>query len=188
MNEGHTPRRGVVLTFDDGPGKYTKDILDILQEKQVKAVFFWQSRLVYPKRPWKRLLEEGHILGSHAHNHSNLTRLTKEEQFHHINSSKSILEKLTGIEVKYFRPPFGRYNEETMNIIEKLKMTPVMWDISTYDWELKSEPQRITSNIVDHVEEGSIILLHEVEQTVKALPSIIKGILEKGLSFELLED
>ncbi|KAA0550005.1 polysaccharide deacetylase family protein [Bacillus sp. BGMRC 2118] len=185
INSASNKRSGVVLTFDDGPGKYTEELLDILQKKQVKAVFFWQSRLVYSNRPWKRLLADGHILGSHAHNHKNLTKLNREEQYHQLYSSKLIVEKVTGTEITYFRPPFGQYNEDTMKILKDLGMTPVMWDISSYDWELK-EPKRITSNILDHVQEGSIILLHELEQTVEALPSIIEGIREKGLSFELL--
>lgn len=186
INADSSPRNAVVLTFDDGPGRYTNELLDILQAYEVKAVFFWQSRLVYHKRPWQRLLNEGHILASHAHNHCNLTRLTKDEQFHHIYHSKKTLEKLSGQEIKYFRPPFGQYNEDTMKIIQELNLNPIMWEISSYDWELKLEPEKITSNIVEHVKEGSIILLHELEQTVKALPSIIEGIHEKGLRFELL--
>lgn len=186
INEESSPKHGVMLTFDDGPGRYTNELLDILQAYEVKAVFFWQSRLVYHKRPWQRLLKEGHILASHAHNHSNLTRLTKEEQFHHINNSKKMLENLSGKEIKYFRPPFGQYNEDTMDIIEELNLIPIMWEISSYDWDLILEPEKITSNIVEHVKEGSIILLHELEQTVKALPSIIEGVHEKGLRFELL--
>ncbi|WP_199256767.1 polysaccharide deacetylase family protein [Alteribacillus sp. YIM 98480] len=176
----------VILTFDDGPSRKLEEILDVLKEKQVQAVFFWNSRLLYPQRPWQRVVQEGHIIGSHAHNHKNLTTLTKNEQYKQIKTSVEKIQEITGIDVHWFRPPFGQYNEETMEVLRELCLTPVLWEISSYDWENKSSPEMIVTNVVEHIQEGSIILLHELEQTLKILPELIDQMREKGFEFALL--
>ena len=73
--------KSVVLTFDDGPSKVLPGILDVLEAENVKAVFFWQSRLLYSKRPWERVLQEGHIIGTHSSKHRNLVKLSFNDQF-----------------------------------------------------------------------------------------------------------
>jgi peptidoglycan/xylan/chitin deacetylase (PgdA/CDA1 family) len=181
-----TREKKVVLTFDDGPGRHTLNILDILKDKEVPALFFWQARYFYQERPWKRLLQEGHQIGSHGHNHKNLTKLSYEKQYKHIHGSIEKLEQITCQKVQHFRPPYGKYNEDTMRVVKELGVTPVMWDISSYDWELKQEPKKILTNVVDHIRPGSIILLHEFEQTVSILPQLIDEVREQGYKFVLM--
>ncbi|MCD8510339.1 MAG: polysaccharide deacetylase family protein [Bacillus sp. (in: Bacteria)] len=176
----------VVLTFDDGPGRHLNGILDILKHKEVPAMFFWQSRLVHHRRPWKRCLDEGHVIGSHAHNHSNLSRLNREKQWQQLKGSKDQLESVTGEKVLYFRPPFGQYNEDTMAVLNELQLIPVMWELSSYDWELKCSPEKIVCNVVNHIRPGTIILLHELPQTVAVLSQLIDGVREKGYEFTLI--
>ncbi|WP_246941572.1 polysaccharide deacetylase family protein [Bacillus pinisoli] len=186
MNQIKPSGKKVMLTFDDGPGKHLPLILDILKEKQVKALFFWQSRLLYNGRPWKRVLKDGHLIGSHASNHTNLTSLTKELQYRHIQGSVEKIETITGGQVKYFRPPFGQYNEDTMEILHDLNLTPVMWDLTSYDWNHQENPTCIKTNIISHLQEGSIILLHELKQTTMILPELIDEIRNQGYEFELI--
>ncbi|GAE34376.1 polysaccharide deacetylase [Halalkalibacter akibai JCM 9157] len=100
-----------------------------------------------------------------------------------MKKSKEIIERITGQEVKFFRPPFGQYNEDTLEAVSQLGMKLVMWNISSYDWNLKSEPEIITNNITEHIQDHSIILLHELEQTLTILPSVIKHLKEKGYHF-----
>jgi peptidoglycan/xylan/chitin deacetylase (PgdA/CDA1 family) len=176
----------VVLTFDDGPSRQLPEILKILKEKDVKAYFFWQSRLLYPLRPWKKVIEDGHVIGSHSENHKNLTELTYGEQFQQIKGSVEKIERITGEEVRFFRPPFGQYNENTMDILLKLELIPVMWEISSYDWAHKASPESIVDNVVDHAMDGSIILLHETKQTVKSLPILIDRLKERGFELGLM--
>ncbi|WP_209121266.1 polysaccharide deacetylase family protein [Alkalihalobacillus sp. BA299] len=173
----------VVLTFDDGPSKVLLDILDVLWHQNVPAVFFWQSRLLYDQRPWQRVLDEGHDIGTHSRKHLNLTKLSYKEQFQDIASSKSKIEQITKHKIKYFRPPFGQFNEDTMAVAKTLGLTPVMWRISSMDWELKDNPQKIITNVLEHLEDGAIILLHELKQTLEALPELITEIKAKGFHF-----
>lgn len=187
INQLNEVNEKVVLTFDDGPGRHLESILDILKEKNVQAMFFWQSRLMHKERPWQRVLNEGHLIGTHAHNHKNLVKLSRHEQLRQISISKEILENTIGEKIRFFRPPFGQYNEDTMSILHELQLTPIMWDITSYDWENKNTPNKIVCNIVNYVTNGSIILLHELEQTVSILPELIDNIREKNLEFCLLE-
>jgi peptidoglycan/xylan/chitin deacetylase (PgdA/CDA1 family) len=181
-----TKEKSVVLTFDDGPSKVLPQILDILKDEEVPAMFFWQTRLLFKERPWKRLVEEGHQIGTHTINHPNLTKLNFEQQLKQLQVSVSEIEGITGQKVTYFRPPFGRYNDVTIKAAQQLGLTTVMWRIAAIDWELKCNPEEILSNVIDNLEDGAIILLHELSQTVKVLPEMIRKIKEKGYNFVLL--
>ncbi len=179
--------KSVVLTFDDGPSKVLTQILDILEAEDVPAAFFWQSRLLYSERPWERVLQGGHIIGSHTTKHPNLVKLPYEKQFEEIQNSITKIERITGSKIEYFRPPFGQYNTDTIKAAKQLNVTPVMWRIASIDWELKEDPQQIITNVSDHLEDGAVILMHELQQTVEVLPELIKAIREKGYRFTLLE-
>jgi peptidoglycan/xylan/chitin deacetylase (PgdA/CDA1 family) len=176
----------VALTFDDGPGKYINKILNILNKNHIQATFFWQSRLLYNERPWKRTIDEGHVIGTHTINHPNLARLSYKEQFRQISKSKQHLEQIIGQDIHYFRPPFGVYNETTINITNELKLTPILWSISSFDWKLKDYPNKIIENVVHNLHDGGIILLHELEQTVMILPKLIQEIKGKGYEFTVI--
>lgn len=158
FNEGHASKKTVVLTFDDGPGRVLPEILDILKKENVPAVFFWQSRLLYPQRPWKRVIEEGHQIGTHSSKHSNYVNLSPHEQVQDLSSSKTKIESIIGQEVKLFRPPFGQYNEHTIAAAKQLGLSTIMWRISAMDWELKEQPEQIIANVIENLEEGAIIL------------------------------
>ncbi len=186
FNAGHPSKKTVTLTFDDGPARVLPELLDILKEEKVPAVFFWQSRLLYPGRPWKRVLEEGHQLGTHSSKHSNYAKLTPNEQIQDLRKSKLKIESITGHDVKLFRPPFGQYNEHTIAAAKGLGLSTILWRISSMDWELKEEPELIITNVLENLEDGAIILLHELSQTVEALPELIAEIRGKGYEFSLL--
>ncbi|WP_176720471.1 polysaccharide deacetylase family protein [Desulfuribacillus stibiiarsenatis] len=176
----------VLLTFDDGPSRQLIPILNILKEKRVRAMFFWNTKLLYKERPWQRVIREGHIIATHCHSHKKLDNLTKEQQYKQIKTSITILEDITRIKVKYFRPPYGRFNEDTMVILRDLNVLPVMWDISSCDWINKEAPENIICNVISHISDGSIILLHELKQTVTILPRLIDEIRKQGFHFTLL--
>ncbi len=179
-------KKSVTLTFDDGPSHVLPQLLDILKEYDVTAMFFWQSRLLYPARPWQRLLNEGHVLGTHSIKHRNLVQLSYEEQYADIQKSKAHIENITGTPITYFRPPYGNFNASTIKAANALELTTVMWRIASMDWELKNDPDQIIRYVVDHLEDGAIILLHELVQTVAVLPQLIQAIQAQGYDFTVL--
>ncbi|WP_409250837.1 polysaccharide deacetylase family protein [Bacillus sp. SCS-153A] len=174
-----------MLTFDDGPGRSLPEILDILEKEDVKAAFFWQSRLLHHKRPWKRALSSGHLIGTHSCKHKNLVRLSYEEQLEDLSKSMKTIRHITDQDVRYFRPPFGQYNEDTIEAAKNLGMKTILWRVSSMDWELEDDPDQIIKYVMDHLEDKAIILLHELPQTVKILPSLIQQIKEQGFQFRI---
>jgi peptidoglycan/xylan/chitin deacetylase (PgdA/CDA1 family) len=177
--------KSIILTFDDGPSSVLSEILDILNKHDVKAMFFWQSRLLHKKRPWQRVIDDGHVIGGHSLRHRDLTKLTMDEQFRDINKNKMQIEQLTGQLVKYFRPPFGQFNENTLQVLKSLDLIPFLWEVAGLDWELKDHPDHIIHNIISYVNDGSIILLHELKQTAAILDDLISELKEDGYSFVL---
>ncbi|GLB61297.1 polysaccharide deacetylase family protein [Cytobacillus sp. NCCP-133] len=186
FNKREPLKKTVTLTFDDGPGRVLPEILDILKDEKVPAIFFWQSRLLYPSRPWMRVVDEGHIIGTHSTKHVNLAKVVQYKQLQDLQYSKQKIESITGQEVKYFRPPFGQFNKDTISAAQKLNLKTVMWRISSMDWELKERPEQIIKNVIDNLEAGAIILLHELPQTAAVLLDLISEIRNKGYELSLL--
>jgi peptidoglycan/xylan/chitin deacetylase (PgdA/CDA1 family) len=177
--------KSLILTFDDGPSSVLIPILDILKKHEVKAMFFWQSRLLHKHRPWKRVVDEGHIIGGHSLRHRDLTRLSRVEQLHDIELNKKHIENVTGQHMKYFRPPYGQFNEDTLSVLKELNIIPFLWEIAGLDWEHKDNPGHIVQNILNNAENGSVILLHELKQTALILDELISELKAEGFSFEL---
>jgi peptidoglycan/xylan/chitin deacetylase (PgdA/CDA1 family) len=186
MTHKNSAKKKVILTFDDGPGRVLPELLDILKTEKVPAMFFWQSRLLYRDRPWKRVLDEGHVIGTHSCKHLNFSNLSYAEQFEDLERSKRKIEAITGTPVTYFRPPFGRYDLATTKAARDLGLKTVMWRISSMDWEFACHPEEILSNVVPNLEDGAIILLHELKQTVQILPELIERIRSEGYGFTVL--
>jgi peptidoglycan/xylan/chitin deacetylase (PgdA/CDA1 family) len=180
-------KKPIILTFDDGPSSSLEEILDILKKHQVKALFFWQSRLLYGSRPWERVLKDGHIVGAHSISHRDLKKLSLESQEKEILGSVQKIERITGQKVKFFRPPFGSYNDDTIAILEKHQLRPFLWNVAGLDWELKHHPERIIYNIISHAEDHSIILLHELKQTAAVLDELLLKLKKEGYEFILPE-
>ncbi|HET7578802.1 MAG TPA: polysaccharide deacetylase family protein [Bacillales bacterium] len=171
----------VLLTFDDGPTEFLPELLSILKKENAQGLFFWQSSLLKEAVPWKRVLDEGHLIGSHAHSHPKLSNLSYEEQYKEMENSKRQLEKLVGREIHYFRPPYGLYNEDTMKIAEELNLKVVLWQVASWDWKHETGEHQIIENVREYTQAGDVILLHELPQTVKVLPEVIQALREKGL-------
>nr|WP_281285206.1 polysaccharide deacetylase family protein [Alkalicoccus halolimnae] len=176
----------MTLTFDDGPGKYTNDILRSLNKENMNAYFFWQTSRLYASRPWENLYKEGHGLGSHGHRHVDFTRLSPEKQWKHLQVSVREMTQITGISPEFFRPPYGKYNKDTVDAASSLGMKTVLWSLASLDWELKQSPESIIRNITEHLNPGAVILLHEFRQTRDILPELLQEIRNRNYKTALL--
>jgi peptidoglycan/xylan/chitin deacetylase (PgdA/CDA1 family) len=176
----------IALTFDDGPGKYTNDILRSLNKETMNAFFFWQTSRLYASRPWEKLYEEGHGLGSHGHRHIDFTRLSPDKQLKHLQVSVREMKQITGVSPEFFRPPYGRYNKDTVDAASSLGMKTALWSLASLDWELKQSPESIIRNITEHLHPGAVILLHEYRQTRDILPELLQEIRNRNYTTVLL--
>lgn len=180
----------VALTFDDGPcSEFTLSYLQVLEEHNVKATFFVIG-LEGAKNPElvKAIHDEGHELGNHSYWHRPMRQLKSSEIIEELEMNNELLEEITGCAPFYFRPPFGRMDNTLLDTVKEMNLVTVTWNVDPKDW---AEPgkQKIVERVLKSVEEGSIIILHEgYEDTLKALPSIIAGLWEKGYDIVTLSE
>ena len=188
--------RGVVLTFDDGPdATYTPRILDILSKEHVPAAFFLigvnaenNVQLV------RRIYDEGHEIGNHTFSHPNLAEVSVERTKLELNSTRQIIESLTGHTTILFRPPYNADSEpesyEELVPVEEAKQDGYLTvgeSIDPEDWQEGISADTIVGRIIAQRSFGSIILLHDAggvrSQTVEALPRIIHYFRDRGYTF-----
>ncbi len=191
----------VVLSFDDGPDeRYTPRILDILSREHVPAVFFMIGFNAASNIPIvKRVYREGFEIGNHTFTHPNIAQISKKRAQVELNSTRLLIESITGHSTVLFRAPFNADSEpETMEELEPVafakenKYLTVGESIDPNDWEKGVTADTIFNRVVRQEHLGSIILLHDAggnrEETVKALPRIIKYFKDKGYTFTTVAD
>lgn len=172
----------VALTFDDGPHpENTIKIIDLLDKYEAKATFFMLGNRVnfYPKIAAK-VAEHGHELGNHTWNHKDLTKLSKDEGLKEYERTRQSIEEATGKSPTVVRPPYGAINEEVQNALSK---PSILWTIDTLDWK-SQDPDEITRIVKENVQDGSIILMHDIQSsTVQAIEPILQFLKEEGYEF-----
>ena len=154
----------IFLTFDDGPIDLTEDILDILDQYNVKATFFCVGENIL-KNPviYQRIIAEGHDIGNHTYNHLNNFKTTNENYLNNV----ALGQAQTNTEL--FRPPYGKI---TRNSIKALKQDYkiIMWDILSYDFDQSVSPDECLNNVTNNIRSGSIIVFHD---NIKAKKSVL---------------
>ncbi|SDQ07590.1 polysaccharide deacetylase family protein [Virgibacillus salinus] len=175
------PEGSVALTFDDGPSKFSKEIVDILDDFQVGGTFFFIGQNV-KKHPIyvKYVNSEGFSIGTHSTNHVHVSSLSYEQQENELIQTIQLIEDITNEEVDLFRPPYGDMNQLTIDLINEHQGKMVLWNNDPKDWK-SNDPKDIVSSVQGTKTSGSIILLHESEAVIEALPQIIKYLQSKGL-------
>lgn len=160
----------LAFTFDDGPAlDITTTLLDGLKMRNAKATFFvLGNRAKNQVDIIKRMIEEGHVVGSHTYSHKNLLRLSLDEALIEINSTNDIIANITGNKPKYLRPPYGNYNKD---ILDNSNMTFILWSVDTEDWK-KRDTELIYEYIIQNANDGDIILLHDL------YPTSVEGVLK----------
>ena len=182
-------KKVVALTFDDGPSKYTKKILDILKEEEACATFFIVgNKALFYKEELQRMIKEGSEIGNHSYSHKWLNRLSENEFKEEINKTQKVIEDITGFTPKIFRPTYGGYSNKLKTYTD---LNFILWNVDSEDWKVKNT-NKILNNIFKSVKDESIILMHDNhEYSVKALKEIIDNLKNDGYQFvtvsELLE-
>ena len=175
---------GVALTFDDcDQGGPWSQILDVLAAENVAATFFANGmRVVQLPEPARRTVGEGHALGAHGWDHSDLTRLPSEEVERRLRADRRAWCDAGASDVVLFRPPYGRFSSGTLRAARRAGYREmVLWDVDPLDWQLP-EPEDIVTRVVHGSSPGSIIDLHVTGPTAAALPGVIHGLRQHGLA------
>lgn len=173
------------LTFDDGPSRFTPELLDALAAYGVKATFFalGQNAVAYPEIV-RRIVREGHEVGNHSWSHPNLKRLSSDNVIWQIERTDQVLREL-GATPLYLRPPYGAFDERTVSATEKLGLSVILWSMDSYDWKrLPENYARILSTRGTVYEDGElrgVFLFHDIHKaTVDDLPRILENLRAGG--------
>ncbi len=190
LRHGDRSRAEVALTFDDGPHPESASrILDVLAQKGVKATFFLVgSRVKEHPELVRRMLAEGHVVGNHTQDHLRLTQLRSDQIESEIRNCAVNLERATGREgFEFFRPPGMRFDQRVLEVIRKDGYTMVGWSDAAKDFISVEHPHAdsklIERRIADQVENGSLVLLHDIPATADVLARVIDEIRARGFRF-----
>jgi peptidoglycan-N-acetylglucosamine deacetylase len=156
-----TSNNKILLTFDDGPTEsVTIKILSLLKNNNVKAVFFCVGDNIknHPELT-EKILGEGHTIANHTMNHKLITKMNREEAVDEIKSFNDLLKEKFNYDVKYFRPPHGRFNLKTNRILSELNLKCIMWNLLTYDF--KNDIKRVQYSIDKYLSDNSVIVYHD---------------------------
>jgi peptidoglycan/xylan/chitin deacetylase (PgdA/CDA1 family) len=180
-----TARTGrVALTFDDGPGPFTLPILRELQSLHAHATFFVIGRNVKQSPGIVRELRAaGMVVGNHSWTHPKMTRFRLAVQVAQIRRTQDELQRTIGQRPRFFRPPMWLWNRTTARAVAEQGMVGVLFSIDTRDWSLPGVTAIVRRALT--ARDGQIIALHDAggarEQTLQALPLIVKGLRAQGL-------
>ena len=175
----------VSISFDCAWGvEYTDKILEELDRHGVKCTFFavefWVEK--YPEYA-KKIVEKGHELGTHSKTHPYMSKLTGGQVRDELTSSSKVIEETTGVKPTLFRPPYGDYNNQLIEISYELGLYPIQWDVDSLDWKNLSATE-LSLRVINGVKEGSIILCHNNGlHTAEALPMIFSTLQNRGYEF-----
>lgn len=179
----------VALTFDDGPGPYTRRLLGMLAERRARATFFvvGHNAEAHPD-----LIREeaaaGHEIGNHTQSHRDLSRLPTLQVNSDVQRTQDILRSALGRPPTLLRPPYGATNGTVANVAKSLGLRQIMWSVDTEDWRDR-DARIVADRAVRHARPGAIILMHDIHgTTVDAVPRILERLAGKGYTFATVDD
>lgn len=177
----------VALTFDDGPSQYSIEIMEILKKHEVGGTFFFTGHNVKKYPDYVEYIgSNGYSIGSHSMNHANMPNLSKEKQKFELLESIRLLEEITNEKVTLFRPPYGSFNNQMKNLLTEHQYKMVLWNNDPEDWKTR-DADEIFNSIQSSNVSGSIILLHESQAVIDALPRIIEYLQQLNLEITNLK-
>ena len=188
-----TPR-AIALTFDDGPSRYTRRILEVLERMHARATFLAVGQLVkeYPKLV-REELRAGMEVESHSYSHPYrppFARLPRERILREIRWGRAVVARL-GPAPTLFRPPGGSFSPYVIETAGSLGERIVLWSVDPTDWKAGATVSGIVRRVLAAVRPGSIVVLHDGggdrSATVKALPRIVRGVRRMGLKLALID-
>ena len=175
----------LALTFDDGPGPYTQQLVGVLNRLHVRATFFAigeEER--YFSEGTKLELRSGDVVGDHTETHPMMASLSAHEQREELVEQIARIELLGGPRPRLFRPPYGSFDATTFHILHQQRLLMVLWSTDTSDYTLPGVAAIVRSALAG-AHPGAIILMHDAggnrSETIAALPAIVKGLRRKGL-------
>lgn len=184
----------IYLTFDAGyeNGNVSK-ILDVMKDENVHAAFFVLGNLV-EKCPdlVKRMFDEGHLVCNHTFSHRSIVGMDSAKIKEELSALEESCFKMTGKSMsKYFRPPEGRFDRESLSAINDLGYKTVFWSFAYADWDNSKQMnvEQAKNKILENIHNGEIMLLHPTSATnAEILRDVIRELKNQGYRFGSLDE
>lgn len=196
-----TESKVIYLTFDDGPGPYTKKLLGYLRSYNVKATFFVTNQFPNYIYLLKEMAADGHAIGVHSLTHNWSIYSGTNSYFKDFNAMHDIIKKQTGIDTKIFRFPGGTNNTVSRSyargIMATLNKTMADKGYLNFDWNVDCrDTQGYSSSQIANTTIGqirnqkqSVVLMHDIKySTVEAVPTIIRYAKNNGYTFKVIDE
>jgi peptidoglycan/xylan/chitin deacetylase (PgdA/CDA1 family) len=188
---GDRTRPQVALTFDDGPSESTPELLDILDEFQVKATFFVCGRNVQ-RLPEivRKTMAAGHEIGNHSWSHRRLDFASYTTIREEVGRTQQIISEVTGCRPLVYRAPFGVRWYGLGRVQREFGLRGVMWTTLGLDW--KHNADQVAGRVLRRMRGGDIVCLHDgrelrpnpdIRTTCQAVRQIIPRVFERNLAF-----
>lgn len=185
----------IALTFDDGiDGIYTNKLLDLLLKYDIKATFFIVANTVMGNEDiLKRMVSEGHTIGLHSLEHKTALLVSHMYTKDDFRTSIEIMKRC-GVDIRYYRPPWGHINLFTLKNIYQYNLKLILWNVMVGDWKKRATVEEIENRLLRDIDSGSIICLHDgrgrdeaPKRTIEALKRVIPVLKDKGYEFVNME-
>ncbi|KAB7709249.1 polysaccharide deacetylase family protein [Bacillus aerolatus] len=168
--------------------EYIPGILEVLNDHQTKATFFFDGSWVKKNPDLAKMIgEEGHEIGNHAYSHPNLQQRSEAETMEELEKTNDVIKETLDIKPKWFAPPSGSFNQVTVNVADQLDMKTILWTVDTVDWK-KPSTSEMVSRVVSKVENGSMVLMHPTKPVAEGLKTMIADIKGKGYQLGTVSD
>ena len=172
----------VAITYDDGPGELTAQLLDTLKAKDAHASFMVlaPSASTHPEL-LRRMKAEGHTVGNHTASHRELNKLSPSDVDGEIKAGAAAIKAATGENPRWMRPPYGATNDTVEAAAKANGQAQALWSVDTVDWKDRNS-EHVCEAAVNGAQAGSIVLMHDIHTTtVGAADCVIDGLRAKGL-------
>ena len=183
--EGGHRGNEVALTFDDGPGPYTNELVATLDRLHVHATFFAIGMMErWFSSGTRAEVAAGDVVGDHTETHPMMATLSASAQREELSEQMARVEVAGAPRPRLFRPPYGSFDATTFKVLRSLHLLMILWSTDTADYTLPGT-QAIVQRALAGAHPGAIILMHDGggnrAQTIAALPAIVAGLRKRGL-------
>ena len=190
----HSKKKEIFLTFDDGPTpEITQFVLAELKKYDAKATFFCIGKNIQNHTAiFKQILSDGHAIGNHTQNHLKGWKTKTEKYLNDIYEVETTLKicNFTTLQLKLFRPPYGKIKKKQAKALLKKGYKIIMWDVLSADFDTSISNEKCLQNVLKNTKNGSIIVFHDslkaAERMQYTLPKVLKEFSEKGFVFKAI--
>jgi len=171
----------IALSFDDGPGIYTNDFLDLFEKYGVRATFCTIGNLVNTQtEALARAVSMGSEVIGHSWDHKNLAKLSADDVRKQLQDTQDTIFAATNTSVMKFRPPYGAMSDTLKEVAAEMGFVIILWSVDPEDWNTK-DSDAVYNAVMAHAVDGAIILSHEIyASTLEAYKRIIPDLIDRG--------